>query len=99
MFNWILFAILIGLQAADVATTSRNLKAGGRELNPVSRFFMDKFGILPGLLLSKAPLMIGAGVATYLFQSLWYWPVGLGVVCIIYVLVVCHNYGVMKATT
>ncbi len=41
LWGLILFALA---QLADVWTTERVLAAGGRELNPVIRFFMDKLG-------------------------------------------------------
>ena len=42
------------LQAFDGWTTYQILKNGGRELNPIVKFLMDKLGRYPGLLVLKA---------------------------------------------
>jgi hypothetical protein len=93
--NQILFAVLGALQAADVVTTWRILRSGGRELNPVYNLLIDKLGALPALLLIKVPVVIGIGIATYFFQSLWFWTVILAACCTVYAFVVYHNYKVI----
>jgi len=41
LFAWAAFAVA---QAADIFSTNRLLSKGGRELNPVMRFLMDRLG-------------------------------------------------------
>lgn len=43
ILNIILFLILIVLQVLDVYTTNKILSQGGRELNKIMKFFMNKF--------------------------------------------------------
>lgn len=52
----ILFA---ALQAVDVTLTVLVLRKGGRELNPIMRWFMDRLGMIPGL---AAPKVIAIGI-------------------------------------
>lgn len=58
------FLLLVALFAADGILTYRIIKAGGRELNPVVRWMMDRAGIVPALVIPKALLLWG----------LWYVP-------------------------
>ena len=44
MFDLLTFLALLAAQIADVVTTNRVLAKGGRELNPVMRWIMDKTG-------------------------------------------------------
>lgn len=44
MFDLLTFLALLAAQIADVATTNRILARGGRELNPVMCWIMDKTG-------------------------------------------------------
>ena len=52
----ILFA---ALQAVDVTLTALVLRKGGRELNPIMRWFMARLGMIPGL---AVPKVIALGV-------------------------------------
>ena len=58
--NYYLLALLV-VSAADVAVTYRNLKAGGRELNPLPAKLIAKIGLWPTMLLTKA-IIIGVGL-------------------------------------
>lgn len=81
--------ILLVLQFADAWTTHRILSRGGKELNGVVRFFINKFGLLNGLLIAKVPLGLMI-IASAVFQ--WmpkYMLLGL---CALYLLVVLHNF-------
>ncbi|WOI30030.1 DUF5658 family protein [Sulfitobacter dubius] len=44
MFDLATFLALLAAQIADVVTTNRVLAKGGREVNPVMRWIMDKTG-------------------------------------------------------
>lgn len=50
---WILFGIFVVLQVLDVLTTQTVLEKGGRELNFIVKFLMDKFGVNRALYGSK----------------------------------------------
>lgn len=49
----IALAIFAALQAADIALTALVLRNGGRELNPIMHWFMDRLGMIPGLAVPK----------------------------------------------
>lgn len=53
---------LIAACAADVFTTARNLKAGGKELNYLPAWLIDKMGPWPAMLSTKV-VMIGIALA------------------------------------
>lgn len=90
-----LFILLLALQLADAYLTWRLLRAGGRELNPLVRFLIDRIGLVPGLVLAKATVT----VLTWLF--LFDQIVLLLLATILYWFVVDHNvtqlYGRSKA--
>lgn len=54
----VLFVLVVALQAADGFLTWRVLRAGGRELNPLVRFLIDRLGTVPGLALAKLFLVV-----------------------------------------
>ena len=56
-------------QIADVYTTLRVLKLGGVELNPIVRFFMDRFGI--GWAFIKLAIAMGGIYLIYTYGSTW----------------------------
>jgi hypothetical protein len=60
--NYVLFLILVALQAADAYTTWRVLRAGGRELNPALRLLMDRIGIVPALAVVKLVAVLFVGL-------------------------------------
>ena len=82
--------ILFGfLQVADGYTTYKLLSNGGRELNPVMRWVMDKLGMVQGLVLMKL-LTIGL-VAAAFSEALTFW------LCVLYICVVGWNtYNLLK---
>lgn len=49
----LILILLVICQLLDIWSTYNILKLGGRELNPVMKFIMDKLGLLPGLILFK----------------------------------------------
>ena len=53
----IALAIFAALQVADVTLTTLILRRGGRELNPVMRWLMDKVGVIPAMAVTKALLV------------------------------------------
>ena len=58
--NYYLLALL-AVSALDVAVTYRNLKAGGRELNPLPAKLIAKIGLWPTLLGTKV-VIVGVGL-------------------------------------
>ena len=86
---------LIALQAADLATTLVVLQRGGKELNPVARWFIVKLGPLFGLSLLKLAaiaVMVWAAPTPgvdYVFAAL----------CGAYVFVVANNVRVLRRLT
>ncbi|NDW32947.1 DUF5658 family protein [Salipiger sp. PrR007] len=72
LWGLILFALA---QLADVWTTERVLAAGGREENPVIRFFMDRLG--RGWIIAKLGLAAGvAWIAVRTGEPLLPWVAG-----------------------
>jgi hypothetical protein len=68
MIVYILLGVFIILQIADVWTTLAALKTGkAHEANPIMEWFMDKLGVLPALLITKAVII---GVVVY-FVNVW----------------------------
>lgn len=49
--------ICAALQVADSALTVLVINGGGRELNPIIRWLMDKLGMIPALAVTKAFLI------------------------------------------
>ena len=92
-----LISLLVGffclLQVADAVTTYTVLDQGGRELNPVMRYVMDKMGMVPGLIVAKLALIIVVLVAFNLnvFSTVFGF-ICLCVVCSLFVAVVLHNW-------
>jgi hypothetical protein len=86
VLNLVLFLIVLALQAGDAYLTWRVLRAGGRELNPVVRFLIDRFGLVPGLAIAKGALALLTGL--YLFDL----PLVLVAVIALYAWVVRHNW-------
>jgi hypothetical protein len=68
MIVYILLGVFILLQIADVWTTMVALKTGkAHEANPIMKWFMDKLGVVPSLLIIKAVVI---GVVVY-FVNVW----------------------------
>lgn len=82
---FVLFILVVALQAADGFLTWRILRAGGRELNPLVKFFMDRLGFVPGLVVAK---LVPVAVAIYVHGQL----VPLLVIAAVYAWVVLHNW-------
>lgn len=86
---YVLLALLVILQYYDGLTTYRLLSKGGRELNPVVRWFINRFGLRNGLLLVKGNIAL---------LILWTTLVGimpmgmLAALCLLYIWVVYHNF-------
>jgi hypothetical protein len=85
-----LFILIVALQAADAYLTCRILGAGGRELNPVMRFLMDRIGVMAGLIVAKVSLSIAIGL--YLGDQ----PPLLILIAVVYGCVVVSNWNQMR---
>lgn len=77
---YILLSLLLLLQYYDGLTTYRVLSKGGRELNPLVRWCINKFGLRNGLLLVKGNIAV---------LITWTTLAGL---CVLYTWVVYHNF-------
>lgn len=89
----VLFVLVVALQAADGFLTWRVLRAGGRELNPVVRFLMDRLGIVPGLAAAKLVLLVMTWL--YLREQLLI----LLAIAALYAWVVRHNWIQLQRAT
>ena len=74
--------VLMALLAADAWLTVAIIRAGGLEMNPIVRWFIAKLGLLPGLTVSRAivlvlavlwPSAIWALIGAYAAVVLWNW--------------------------
>ena len=91
-FNYFLAALLTLLQVGDWYTTSRAMKTGTVESNPVIAFLFSKIGYVPTMLLK----VVGVGLASFWAASISIgWLVLLPLV-IIYIITVKHNYDLVK---
>lgn len=85
--NELFLGLLLFLQAADAWTTYRGLRDGGRERNPLIRFFVDKLGLFWGLAAGKLVGVVGV---------VWIYSIGnpalAGGFCAIYGWVVWRNW-------
>ena len=89
MFNYILLAIFIALQAGDFYTTYTIIKTGkGHEANPVLATLMAKLDMAGVLAFFK----LGAIVIGVLLSPYWY---ALAILDILYVWVIYNNYQVL----
>jgi len=88
---WFLFVLFVLLQIADVVTTRIILNHGGKELNPIMAYVLNKAGF-KGLILVK---LIGIFIIfitiylsmTYSLNILWF----LSSICLVYFAVVLFN--------
>ncbi len=83
----ILFILLCLLNAVDVLTTYYLLNNGGKELNKLISLFIDKIGLLPGLVIPKVLVM--AVLYQYIKTEYWFY-VATALICL-YMAVVVNN--------
>jgi hypothetical protein len=96
MIEWILVGIIALLQLVDGCTTREILKHGGRELNPIQSWLMNRLGIVPSLLVSKCTLVAGSVCAASLAGQEPALTVLLYFVALMYAYVCAHNIQVWK---
>lgn len=58
----VLLLLFTALQVSDAVLTLLILRDGGRELNPIMRWLMDKIGIVPALVWVKLGLVVAVAV-------------------------------------
>ena len=87
--NYGLLALLIVLQYYDGMTTYRLLSRGGRELNPLVRYAINKLGLERALILIKGTIVCVLIETTVLGFMPWWALAGLAV---LYTAVVFHNF-------
>ena len=67
---FVLFLLLVVLATADGVTTHKILSTpGGRELNPVLRWMIEKLGLLPALVWSRLAVFAAGYFMTLAWQS------------------------------
>jgi hypothetical protein len=94
---WFLLTILIILQIADIYTTKRIIAdKGGKELNPIMKDIINKFGLLPGLIGIKTIVMIFIATVFFAAPNTIIIPILLFAIILIYVYVVYKNFKVLK---
>lgn len=86
-----IYILTVAMILADGYTTFRILRSGGTELNPVMRWFMRRFGLVLGILVSR---LVAIGAVTMLYMA------GLQTlilaVYVVYVFVVANNINQMR---
>ena len=80
----LLLVLFAALQVSDAVLTLLILRDGGRELNPIMRWLMNKIGIVPALVWVKLGLVVA--VAAWVHSVLL-----LAVFVAIYIAVVVFN--------
>ena len=88
----LLLALTI-LQVFDGWTTYKIMRLGGRELNPVVRWIMEKIGAYEGLLVAKSFSI--ALIWVLVLNPISITPVLLGVLGILYGFIAIQNYKVL----
>lgn len=84
-----LMILFIALNVADAVLTERILRKGGRELNPVMRWAMEKIGVIPALGIGKA---VAVALVAVFAQEVMEAMIAL---CVLYAGIVANNIRVM----
>lgn len=92
---YLLFGLLCILQVLDVYSTVMVIKNGGYEANPILKFLMNQFGVVPALVTVKVIFIF----AVYLFLDYEYIKELLIAINFVYALVVINNFKVLKRLT
>ena len=66
---WLLFALFAVLQVLDIITTIKAIDGGAVEANPIIKALMDKIGMVPALLVSKAVIVAPLGGVVWFYPS------------------------------
>ena len=64
-----LFWILVVLNIADLGLTSEIINRGGAEANPYVDYFIQQFGMIPGIIIAKAPWLIFLGYVLHKWKE------------------------------
>lgn len=84
-----LFLLLVVVNVADIVSTLIAIRLGASEGNPLLKPFVERLGVVPGLLALKIPLL----VLTYFYAM---YPIVLGALCLIFLGVVASNILVIR---
>ena len=90
----VIAAALTVLQVFDGWTTYKILRLGGRELNPVVKWLMDRIGEYEALVVFKAAAILLVWVIA--LNPIDITPFLLTAVALFYGFVAAHNYGVLS---
>ncbi len=90
----VIAAALTVLQAFDGWTTYKILRLGGRELNPIVKWLMDRIGEYEALVVFKT--MAIALVWVIALNPTVLTPYILGALCLLYGFVIKNNYDVLS---
>lgn len=84
----IVLPVFFFLQLGDYLTTTEILKRGGRELNPVMKWIMDKIGVIPALFFTKVVTIMLIWELNVFWLTL--------ALCLFYMAVVGNNFMVLR---
>lgn len=79
----IIFLVFFVLQVGDYLTTVEILKRGGKELNPVMKWIIDRVGAIPAMFFSRVAIIGAVWWANTFWLTL--------TLSIVYMAVVGHN--------
>ncbi len=96
MLDVILMCIIISLQVLDIVSTYQVITSGkGTEANKAMKWLMDRIGLIPALVVSKA-VFIGILVAACLIYPSMYLTIALFFVVGGYILLVINNLSIKE---
>ena len=96
---WTLVAILGLLQIGDIWTTYTALSDPSmrlKEKNPLIQFFIDRLGLLPGLIVPKG---LFVAIVWWLGAPTWSHVAVFALLCGFYIWLVHNNYKLIKKRT
>jgi uncharacterized protein YacL len=93
---WIFFVIFVLIQVFDVYSTVQILKQGGRELNPIMRKLMARFGVILALIISKVIVVGLLCVVVWVWSEFVFVLIMLTVLISIYTFFMYRNYKAMR---
>ena len=93
MISWILFVIFSLIQVFDVYSTLKILGNEGKELNPIMRFLIEKFGRIKALVGSKVIILTILGFVVGNFGGSIITMIGLALLIILYTFIL-YKYNV-----
>jgi hypothetical protein len=94
MLNFMLLALFVAIQAADVLTTRKGFQLGAGEAMPLGKLLFSRLGFWPTVLLIKVAALALAIAATLLVRDAYWFT---GAMNLIGAAVLRHNLKVIAA--